>query len=152
MDKVIKMKWMLVLMVLALIVGYFGGNAVVAKVNFADYNTLELIGNMVIDSKAKLEQNQIQVKVVSAHYTEDGLVARNDIAVLGYSKWLKKGQLLIVDIADDNLLYAKNGALLTMICKESADKIFNCEYKIPPMQLCPVPTPTPKPTPEPKSK
>ena len=56
-----------------------------------------------------------------------------------------------VDISDDNLNYAKSGALVDLICKEDGEKIFNCEYKIEPKQLCPIPTPTPKPTAKPKA-
>lgn len=146
----IKSKLALLLIIAALVVGYASALAINAP-KYGNYNELELVGTMVIDSKVNLNANQIQVKVKSAHYTDNGLIIKNDRAVFGYSKWLKSGKVYTVEIADESTLkYAKNGAPLTMICREDESKIFNCEYEVVPMQMCPVPTPTPKPKPTPK--
>ena len=140
------------IVLVAMVIGYFGGVILQSKLSFGNYNTVELIGNITYNSKVVLDKNQIQIKVSSIHYTPDGLLQdKNGVSVLGISRDIKNGTNIIVDISDDNLNYANSGALVDLICKEDGEKIFNCEYKIEPKQLCPIPTPTPKPTAKPKA-
>jgi len=151
MNKVISIKWVAVLLLLALVVGYFGGDLLKSQINLDYFNTIEVIGKIVFNNKIVLEENQLQIKLVSALRIPDETVSMY-APIMGIRGSVKKGDVLTIDIVDDNLKYVKAGVVVKMICKEGADKFFNCEYKIPPKQLCPVPIPTPKPTLKPKSK
>lgn len=151
MNKVISIKWVAILLLFALVIGYFGEDLLRSQINLNYFNTLEVTGKIVVNSKIVLEKNQLQIKLVSVLRVPDTSVL-SSAPVRGVRDVVKVGEVVTIDIVDNNLKYAKTGSLVTMICKEGQDKFFNCEYKISPKQLCPVPTPTPKPTPKPKVK
>ena len=140
-------------LIFSMLASYFGGNFIENHVNYSGYNTVEVIGKVYIDKKVALSKDEIKIKLTSIHYTEDGLLAdKRGVSHFGASRDMKKNQVITVSFISPNLPYEKSGAEVDLICKESMDEIFRCEYKIPPMKLCPVPTPTPKPTATPKKK
>jgi hypothetical protein len=137
------------LIIVSMVAGYFGGNLINFEMSYPDNNTFEISGVAVLNSKEVLPVGQLRMGISNATLVSFGA---SDAVTFGISKTLKIGKQLVIEYKDDNLNYVKNGAKLTLICKEGLDTFFACEYKVAQKQLCPIPTPTPKPTPKPTAK